>query len=214
MILVRRYANRKLYDTTRRCYCSLGEIGEMVLAGTDVQVVDHDSEEDITGPTLVQMMVARHRAGRRRSQRAEESARQGTGEEIEASHPDGVATPRSELAARVDAEITRRIERMQRRGMIAAQDAMGLLLLLVAADPLESAGWRATEGRGELVDASALPTRGDFQYLAAQVDELTSEVSRLLTLRACGGERAAQSSAPVETAGRRQPVATVSTAGD
>lgn len=54
--LIKRYANRKLYDTERSAYVTLEEIAEMVKAGDDIQIVDNRSGEDLTGVTLTQII--------------------------------------------------------------------------------------------------------------------------------------------------------------
>src|SRR5262249_23634316 len=54
--VVKRYANRKLYDTQRSRYVTLEQIGEMIRAGEDVQIVDNNSKEDLTSVTLTQII--------------------------------------------------------------------------------------------------------------------------------------------------------------
>ena len=51
--LIKRYANRKLYDTGCGELTSLRRIEELVRAGVDIRVVDHDTGEDTTGEVLV-----------------------------------------------------------------------------------------------------------------------------------------------------------------
>ncbi|MEM6730678.1 MAG: polyhydroxyalkanoate synthesis regulator DNA-binding domain-containing protein [Myxococcota bacterium] len=54
--VVKRYANRKLYDTERSCYVTLDDISGMIKAGEDVQVVDNKSGEDLTTVTFAQII--------------------------------------------------------------------------------------------------------------------------------------------------------------
>ena len=51
--LIKRYANRKLYDTGSGELTSLRRIEDLVRAGVDIQVVDHDTGEDMTSEVLV-----------------------------------------------------------------------------------------------------------------------------------------------------------------
>jgi polyhydroxyalkanoate synthesis repressor PhaR len=51
--LIKRYANRKLYDTGSGELTSLRRIEELVREGVDIRVVDHDSGEDMTSEVLV-----------------------------------------------------------------------------------------------------------------------------------------------------------------
>ena len=55
--VIKRYANRKLYDTERSCYVTLDEIAEMVKEGEDVRVIDNKSKDDLTAVTLAQIIV-------------------------------------------------------------------------------------------------------------------------------------------------------------
>ncbi len=54
--IIKRYANRKLYDTEHSRYVTLEEIGEMVKAGEDLQIIDNRTGEDLTGVTLTQII--------------------------------------------------------------------------------------------------------------------------------------------------------------
>jgi len=51
--LIKRYANRKLYDTGSGELTSLSRIEELVREGLDIRVVDHDTGEDMTSEVLV-----------------------------------------------------------------------------------------------------------------------------------------------------------------
>ena len=54
--IIKRYANRKLYDTERSCYVTLEDIGGMIKAGDEVRVVDNKSGEDLTTVTFAQII--------------------------------------------------------------------------------------------------------------------------------------------------------------
>lgn len=54
--LIKRYTNRKLYDTVESRYVTLDEIAEMVKAGAEVQIVDNRTKEDLTSVTMAQII--------------------------------------------------------------------------------------------------------------------------------------------------------------
>jgi polyhydroxyalkanoate synthesis repressor PhaR len=54
--IIKRYTNRKLYDTVESRYVTLDEIAEMVKAGADVKIVDNRTKEDLTSVTLAQII--------------------------------------------------------------------------------------------------------------------------------------------------------------
>ncbi|MES1204875.1 MAG: polyhydroxyalkanoate synthesis regulator DNA-binding domain-containing protein [Pseudomonadota bacterium] len=53
---IKRYANRKLYDTRDSRYVTLDHIAAMVRAGDDVKVVDNTTRSDLTTATLAQII--------------------------------------------------------------------------------------------------------------------------------------------------------------
>ncbi|MBM4358646.1 MAG: polyhydroxyalkanoate synthesis repressor PhaR [Deltaproteobacteria bacterium] len=56
-ILVKKYANRRLYDTEASSYVGLEELADKIRRGTDVQVVDAQSGQDLTQSTLTQIIL-------------------------------------------------------------------------------------------------------------------------------------------------------------
>ena len=61
---IKRYENRKLYDTEDRQYVSLDDIAALVRRGIDVQVVDNATGDDITTQTLTQVIFEEGKKGR------------------------------------------------------------------------------------------------------------------------------------------------------
>ena len=64
-ILIKRYANRKLYNTATSRYITLKGIAELIEAGDEVRVIDNETGEDITSVTLSQILVDTERTNRR-----------------------------------------------------------------------------------------------------------------------------------------------------
>lgn len=54
--IVKRYQNRKLYDTQQSCYVTLDDIAKMIRANEDVIVIDNKTKNDITAATLTQII--------------------------------------------------------------------------------------------------------------------------------------------------------------
>lgn len=63
-ILIKRYANRKLYDQSRSRYVTLEDLEEFIRQGREIRVVDAVSGEDLTSLTLAQIILDNAR-GRR-----------------------------------------------------------------------------------------------------------------------------------------------------
>lgn len=53
---IKRYANRKLYDTTDRKYITLTRLTEMVKEGEEISVIDNTTGEDITASVLAKLI--------------------------------------------------------------------------------------------------------------------------------------------------------------
>lgn len=62
--IIKRYQNRKLYDTQQSCYVTLDDIAKMIRADEEVTVVDNKTKRDITASTLSQIIFeAEKKAG-------------------------------------------------------------------------------------------------------------------------------------------------------
>ena len=54
--VIKRYTNRKLYDTVESRYVTLDEIAQMIKGGAEVKVLDNRTKEDLTSVTLAQII--------------------------------------------------------------------------------------------------------------------------------------------------------------
>ena len=61
--LIKKYANRKLYDTRTSRYVTLDEIAQLVRDGHVIKVVDRDNGGDLTKVTLSQIVLSEEKRG-------------------------------------------------------------------------------------------------------------------------------------------------------
>jgi len=61
--VIKRYANRKLYDTQDSKYVTLDRIAELVRNGEEVKVIDNGSKADLTKVTLAQIIYEEQKRG-------------------------------------------------------------------------------------------------------------------------------------------------------
>ena len=54
--IVKKYQNRKLYDTQDSCYVTLDGIAKMIRKGEEVVVIDNNSKDDVTALILTQVL--------------------------------------------------------------------------------------------------------------------------------------------------------------
>lgn len=55
--IIKRYANRKLYDLQQSSYITHEEIAQLVRGGEDVRIIDNRTKEDLTTATLAQIFL-------------------------------------------------------------------------------------------------------------------------------------------------------------
>jgi polyhydroxyalkanoate synthesis repressor PhaR len=63
-VIVKKYSNRRLYDTSASRYITLEELTEKIRGGEEVKVIDAKSGADITQATLAQIIVESRGAAR------------------------------------------------------------------------------------------------------------------------------------------------------
>lgn len=61
--VIKKYPNRRLYDTATSCYITLADVKQLVLEQVDVQVLDAKSGEDITRSVLLQIILEEEAGG-------------------------------------------------------------------------------------------------------------------------------------------------------
>jgi polyhydroxyalkanoate synthesis repressor PhaR len=62
--VIKRYSNRKLYDTQESRYVTLEDLEEMIREGKEISVVDAATGEDLTSVTLAQIILENERSRR------------------------------------------------------------------------------------------------------------------------------------------------------
>jgi polyhydroxyalkanoate synthesis repressor PhaR len=56
-VLLKKYANRRLYDTERSAYVTLQQVCDLIKEGRQVEVVDAQTQQDVTAFILTQIIV-------------------------------------------------------------------------------------------------------------------------------------------------------------
>jgi polyhydroxyalkanoate synthesis repressor PhaR len=57
VVEIRKYSNRRLYDTSSSRYITLAELGDMIRAGTDIRVRDAKTGQDLTRTVMLQIIL-------------------------------------------------------------------------------------------------------------------------------------------------------------
>ncbi|MEZ5306165.1 MAG: polyhydroxyalkanoate synthesis repressor PhaR [Pyrinomonadaceae bacterium] len=57
LLVIKRYGNRRLYNTATKSYVNYSELARIVREGTDIKVVDSKTKEDVTKAVLIQVIL-------------------------------------------------------------------------------------------------------------------------------------------------------------
>ncbi|NTU63515.1 MAG: hypothetical protein HGB05_08950 [Chloroflexi bacterium] len=188
MPLIKRYANRKLYDTESKRYITLDGIAEMIRQQQDVKVVDHETGEDITALTQAQIIFEQERKLRSGIPRTVFTNIIQTSSDT-LSQVWHALIPPEELKKAVDVEIEKRVQVLMKAGQMSDDDGLRMLDLLLipptpAPEPEASKPDRTAPLSGlEKLLKQRAPSQEQLEQLGKQVEALTAEVERLTKLK-------------------------------
>lgn len=174
MPVIKRYPNRKLYDTAAKRYVTLEEIARLIREGQEVTVIDHASGEDLTAVTLSQVILEQERKREGFVPQAVLAGLVRAGGETVASLRRTLAAPLN-LARQVDEEIERRLSALVRQGDLPAEEeGRWRDRLLGAAPPPPD-----DEALHRQLAARELATQEDVERLLHDLDRLTAQIDDL-----------------------------------
>ena len=174
-VLIKRYANRKLYNTQTSRYITLKGIAELIDSDEDVRVIDNESGEDITSVALSQILVDSEREGRRASRPLLSGLLQRGGDALYGALRRSVGDASEGLG-----EIQRNVRRLVRRH--DDDDGGGISDWISQGTPdLEHVLQNAVERVFKLLD---LPRRSDIEALNRNLDRVASAIEALERSRA------------------------------
>ena len=185
VVLIKRYANRKLYNTATSRYITLRGISDLLEGGGEVKVIDNETGEDMTAVTLSQILVETERGGR--------------------SAPGSLL---SELFQRGGSALVDRV----RQGVDEAREDLdelrGNLRGLIGANGKEKQAASSAQAEFERVfqrgfermaQALDIPRRSELREISERLERLT----RLIEEREARDARAAEAATPSRRAGER-----------
>ncbi|MCA9919271.1 MAG: hypothetical protein KC445_15030 [Anaerolineales bacterium] len=180
MPVIKRYPNRKLYDTEAKRYITLDGIAELIREGAEVQVVDHTTDEDLTAVTLTQIIFEQEK---RNSGFLPKSVLTG----LVRAGGDTLNTLRRnlnsplELLKHVDEEIEKRLQALVERGEMAKEEAINLSEKLLAAGQEKSKEIMPGQQRLErLLSVRGVPSREEVEELTSQIETLSAKIDSLI----------------------------------
>ncbi len=181
MHLIKKYANRKLYDTTDKRYLTMDRLAELIKSGEEVSITDNETGDDITA-AVVSQLLARESAGDNRAVpsgvlmqllRKGRGTLFGYGRKYVSLWQSALTLSKDEIEKLVNSLVTAK-EISESEGKNLKKEIMGFATNLKSWI-LENIDLRVSEGLKKMT----LPSRDQVKALDKRVDELDRKV-RLL----------------------------------
>jgi len=193
MIVIKRYPNRKLYNTVAKQYITLNGIAELIREGNEVLVTDHATGEDLTNLTLTQIILEEQRKQSGLLPHSLLTSLIRAGEDRLNALQRGLQSSLN-YWHQMDEEIKQRIQGLVRQGELTAAEGEKLI------SKLKSQGLRRREEQQGEVDLSQtpidaeelefylqqrqIPTQDDLKRLYDQLEELAAKLEQVSDTKA------------------------------
>jgi polyhydroxyalkanoate synthesis repressor PhaR len=179
MPTIKRYPNRKLYDTEAKQYITLEGITALIRDGQEVQVTDHATGEDLTTVTLTQIIFEQEKKQGGFLPRPVLTGLVQAGGETLSALRRTLALP-LDLLRHVDEEIDRRIQLLVKRGEVSEEDGRSWREKLLSAGGRGPAAPAISQEQLERVLAErGVPNQDDLQTLIRQLESVASKLEDL-----------------------------------
>jgi polyhydroxyalkanoate synthesis repressor PhaR len=177
-MIIKRYPNRKLYNTAASQYITLDEIAELLRGGKEVSVVDSATGEDMTAQVLSQVIAGQEK---RRGGYIPGPVLAGL---VQAGDATLDVMRRAmllplDLFRHVDEEIQRRIEALVKQGDLTQAEGMLWLERLLTLSPRKATDLAIEREIRRIMADQGVPTHDEFQHLVEQVDALADKLDEL-----------------------------------
>lgn len=194
---IKKYANRKLYDTTDKKYVSLDRLSELIKAGEEVTIEDNETGEDITAGVVSQLLAREKKDG-------------------EADLPVGMLMQLLRKGRGTVAGYAKKYAGLWQGAVTMAEDEIDKLVSILVKDKeiSESEGFRlkremmayadgfkkwvgdkVDQRVNEVMGVMNLATKDQVVRLTEQIEALTETVERLEAMQATAGKAAARTAA-------------------
>jgi polyhydroxyalkanoate synthesis repressor PhaR len=180
MPTIKRYPNRKLYDTEAKQYITLKGIADLIRQGQDVRVVDYASGEDLTTLTLAQIMFDQEKKVGGFVPHPVLSGLIHAGGKTLSALQHSLASP-LEWLGQVDAEIARRVDTLVGEGELTQEEGERLKRKLSSprAQPAPEKPLPSEQEIEQMLEKRGIPTRADLQLLDREVEALAARLDQI-----------------------------------
>lgn len=186
MPVIKRYPNRKLYDTEAKKYVTLDGIAKLIRQGEEVVVIDHTTEVDLTAVTLTQIIFEQEK---KKGGFLPKSVLTG----LVQAGGDTLNTLRRSLSVpldlihQVDSEIERRLQVLISKGELAKEEGANLRDKLLSFSFQQEGELPDGQDLSSLLSRHGVPTRSDIEHLNDQIEALTKQLDGVLEEKRAAG---------------------------
>ena len=180
MPVIKRYPNRKLYDTDAKRYITLNEIAALIRAGEEVAVMDHATDEDLTAVVLTQIIFEQEKTQKGFLPKSVLTNLVRAGGDTLGTLRRGLTLP-LDLWRHADEEIDRRVQALIAKGELAREEGQRLRDKLLS--PMFTAPDAAALDDEELqriLENHDVPTRQELERLHTQIEALSTKLESVL----------------------------------
>lgn len=183
---IKRYANRKLYDTADKKYITLDGISELIKAGKKISVMDNKTGEDLTSGIVSQILArdGQVKGNDLASKVLIQLLRKGPGTLVDYGKKYVSLWDRALTMA--DEEIDKLVDRLVKEKEISASEGSALRKDMTGrADDLKKwVGEKIDQRVDEILDAMKLVTKDQVAGLTEEIKALTGKIEKLEKLQA------------------------------
>jgi polyhydroxyalkanoate synthesis repressor PhaR len=183
--VIKKYANRKLYDTTAKKYLTLDDIARLVQQGEQIQVIDNDTKQDVTSVVLSSIILD---SAKKEASILPDTMLIGL---IQKRGEVMVETVKKSVAAGVEAaefvqqEMEKRIKeaiekgREQADSVKAIAESLEFMFKDLRARMQKTVEETVENNLTRLLASMNIPTRQEIQKLEASVNQLSQQIGQL-----------------------------------
>jgi polyhydroxyalkanoate synthesis repressor PhaR len=180
MPVIKRYPNRKLYDTEAKRYITLNEIASLIRSGEEVLVTDHATDEDLTAVVLTQIIFEQEKQQKGFLPKSVLTNLVRAGGDTLGTLRRGLTLP-LDLWRHVDEEIDRRVQYLINKGDLAKEEGLRLRdKLLSPALGMGEPGTGDQADLEQLLTAHGVPTREELERLHGQIEVLSEKLENMI----------------------------------
>lgn len=211
MLVIKRYPNRKLYDTETKKYITLDGISELIREGQEIQVLDHATGEDLTAVILTQIIFEQEKKQSGFLPRSVLTGLVQAGGDTLSSLRKTLASP-LDMWGHVDEEIRRRVQSLISSGEIAEEEGASLLQKLLAqgskaAGAISERILPSSEDLSARLSEMGVPTKADIEAINAQIEALEAVLDTVVKQQDGEEELTPKPKRPRRSSDKKEPPA-------